>query len=60
MMEIKTSRFGILTVDEQRLMTFPRGLLGFPNRQRFALFRRDRGITSSGCKASMNRTSPSS
>ena len=28
MMEIKTSRFGVMTVDEQRLMTFPRGLLG--------------------------------
>jgi flagellar assembly factor FliW len=37
MMEIKTSRFGVLSVDEQRLMTFPRGLLGFPNRQQFAL-----------------------
>jgi flagellar assembly factor FliW len=43
MMEIKTSRFGILTVDEQRLMTFPRGLLGFPNRQRFALVQTGQG-----------------
>ena len=34
MMEIKTSRFGVLSVDEQRLMTFPRGLLGFPNHTR--------------------------
>lgn len=36
-MEIETSRFGRLGVDEERIMTFPRGLLGFPDRQRFAL-----------------------
>ena len=36
-MEIDTTRFGRLTVDDERVMTFPRGLLGFPNHTRFAL-----------------------
>jgi flagellar assembly factor FliW len=36
-MEIQTSRFGRMTVDEERVMTFPRGLLGFPNHNAFAL-----------------------
>jgi flagellar assembly factor FliW len=43
MMEIKTTRFGVITVDEQRLMTFPRGLLGFPSHQRFALVQTGQG-----------------
>ena len=36
-MDIETTRFGRLTVDDERVMTFPRGLLGFPNHERFAL-----------------------
>jgi flagellar assembly factor FliW len=36
-MEIETTRFGQLTVEDERIMTFPRGLLGFPNFTRFAL-----------------------
>jgi flagellar assembly factor FliW len=36
-MEIQSSRFGRMTVDDERVMTFPRGLLGFPNHNRFAL-----------------------
>jgi flagellar assembly factor FliW len=36
-MEIQTSRFGWMSVDDDRIMTFPRGLLGFPNHNRFAL-----------------------
>ena len=36
-MEIQTSRFGSLTVDDERILTFPRGLLGFPDYGRFAL-----------------------
>jgi flagellar assembly factor FliW len=36
-MEIQTSRFGLLSVDDERIITFPRGLLGFPNYTRFAL-----------------------
>jgi len=36
-MEIETTRFGRLTVDDDRVITFPRGLLGFPDYARFAL-----------------------
>jgi flagellar assembly factor FliW len=36
-MEIDSTRFGRLSVDDQRVITFPRGLLGFPDHQRFAL-----------------------
>lgn len=35
--EIESSRFGRLVVDEERVMTFPNGLLGFPDHTRFAL-----------------------
>ena len=36
-LDIQTTRFGLVTVDEERVMTFPRGLLGFPSFTRFAL-----------------------
>lgn len=36
-MEIETTRFGRIEVDAERIITFPRGLLGFPNHTRFAL-----------------------
>lgn len=36
-MEIETTRFGRLNVDDERIMTLPRGLLGFPQHTRFAL-----------------------
>lgn len=36
-MEIQTTRFGLMTVDEDRVMTFPNGMLGFPGHTRFAL-----------------------
>ena len=36
-MEIQTSRFGTVTVEDDRVMTFPNGLLGFPKHTRFAL-----------------------
>ena len=36
-MEIETTRFGKLTVEDDRIMTFPHGLLGFPEQGRFAL-----------------------
>jgi len=36
-MEIDTTRFGQISVDDDRIMTFPRGLLGFPSYTRFAL-----------------------
>lgn len=36
-MIIQTSRFGSLEVDSDRLMTFPKGLLGFPESKQYAL-----------------------
>ena len=36
-MEIESTRFGQLSVDDDRIITLPRGLLGFPNHMRFAL-----------------------
>ena len=36
-MEIESTRFGKLTVEDDRVMTFPHGLLGFPEQSRFAL-----------------------
>jgi flagellar assembly factor FliW len=36
-MEIETTRFGRMTVEDDRIITFPRGLLGFPSYTRFAL-----------------------
>jgi flagellar assembly factor FliW len=36
-LEIQTTRFGLVTVDEERVIRFPRGLLGFPSFTRFAL-----------------------
>ena len=36
-MEIQTTRFGLLSIEDERVMTFTRGLLGFPDHSRFAL-----------------------
>jgi len=36
-MEIQTSRFGRISVEDERLITVPNGLLGFPSFTRFAL-----------------------
>ena len=36
-MIISTSRFGQLDINDQRIITFPKGLLGFPAYKRFAL-----------------------
>ena len=36
-MEIQTSRFGAIDVDDDRIITFPSGLLGFPSYTRYAL-----------------------
>jgi flagellar assembly factor FliW len=36
-MLIETTRFGVLDVDESRVMTFEQGLLGFPQYHRYAL-----------------------
>jgi flagellar assembly factor FliW len=36
-MIVNTSRFGSVEVDDKRVITFPKGLLGFPRFQRFVL-----------------------
>jgi len=36
-MEIETTRFGRLNVDDARIINFPRGLLGFPDYTHYAL-----------------------
>lgn len=36
-MNVETSRFGIVEVDEKRVITFDKGLLGFPKFTRFVL-----------------------
>ena len=36
-MEIDSTRFGRLVIDDERVMTFPNGLLGFPDHARYAL-----------------------
>jgi flagellar assembly factor FliW len=36
-MEIQSTRFGRLVVDDERIITFPNGLLGFPEHSQFAL-----------------------
>ncbi|MFQ5489664.1 MAG: flagellar assembly protein FliW [Phycisphaerae bacterium] len=42
-MIIETSRFGQLEVDDQRLITFEQGILGFPNIKRYALIQTGEG-----------------
>ena len=34
---IKTSRFGVLEVEESRIIHFPEGLLGFPEQRRYII-----------------------
>ncbi|MEL7472999.1 MAG: flagellar assembly protein FliW [Planctomycetota bacterium] len=36
-MEVRTTRFGVIEVSEERIITFPRGLLGFPEHRRYCL-----------------------
>lgn len=36
-MKIKSSRFGEIEVDDDRVITFPKGLLGFSNYQRYVM-----------------------
>ena len=36
-MEIETTRFGRMSVDDERIINLPHGLLGFPNHTRYAL-----------------------
>lgn len=37
-MEIQTARFGRIDVQPEKIITFPRGLLGFPGSNEFILF----------------------
>jgi flagellar assembly factor FliW len=37
--KIETTRFGPLEIDEEKIITMPSGMLGFPERRRFVLFR---------------------
>ena len=36
-MEVRTSRFGVLDIAEDRVITLPKGVLGFPNYTRYCL-----------------------
>ncbi len=36
-MKVQTTRFGCIEVDETRLITFPEGMLGFPEQTEYAL-----------------------
>lgn len=36
-MEVRTTRFGVIQIAEDRVITFPRGLLGFPEAKRYCL-----------------------
>jgi len=36
-MDIQTSRFGLVSVEDERIITFAQGLLGFPEHAQFAL-----------------------
>ncbi|HYC99604.1 MAG TPA: flagellar assembly protein FliW [Phycisphaerales bacterium] len=36
-MDVKTTRFGTVTIAEDRVIAFPKGLLGFPQHTRFCL-----------------------
>jgi flagellar assembly factor FliW len=40
-MNVHTTRFGIVEVDEDRIITFPAGLLGFSSFRRYALLQPD-------------------
>ncbi|MCH8825004.1 MAG: flagellar assembly protein FliW [Planctomycetes bacterium] len=40
-MNVETTRFGVVDVDENRIITFPTGLLGFSSFTRYALLQPD-------------------
>jgi flagellar assembly factor FliW len=41
LMNVQTTRFGVVDLDERRIITFPGGLLGFASYKRFALLQPD-------------------
>lgn len=36
-MDVRTTRFGVVSIAEDRVITFARGLLGFPDKRRYCL-----------------------
>lgn len=36
-MEVRTTRFGVVDIPQERVITFPRGILGFPTNTRWCL-----------------------
>lgn len=36
-MEVRTTRFGVIDIAEDRVITFPKGMLGFPDKSRYCL-----------------------
>jgi flagellar assembly factor FliW len=36
-MDVRTTRFGMVTIADDRVITFPKGMLGFPDRKRYCL-----------------------
>jgi len=40
-MQLQTTRFGTVEIEEERILAFPHGLLGFPGCSRFALLQSD-------------------
>lgn len=40
-MNVQTTRFGVVSLDEKRIITFPAGLLGFSSYKSFALLQPD-------------------
>lgn len=36
-MEVRTTRFGVIDIAEDRVITFPKGMLGFPENTRYCL-----------------------
>lgn len=36
-MEVRTTRFGVIEIAEDRVITFPKGVLGFPEHKRYCL-----------------------
>jgi flagellar assembly factor FliW len=40
-MKYSSSRFGVLEIDEQRVLTFPSGVLGFPESRRYVMLDHD-------------------
>jgi len=40
-MQVKTTRFGVIEIDAGRVITFPEGILGFPDHHDFALVQTD-------------------